>query len=79
MNAQQLARTMKCEIDQFEAACKGSLTPDEAGFTYGYDAFRGFYIKASEPVIGFEEFFDIGGHPRLQEILDSIAFCPGLL
>ncbi|MCX7343290.1 MAG: hypothetical protein NT128_04000, partial [Proteobacteria bacterium] len=74
MNAQQRARTIKGE---FEAACKGSLTPDEAEFTYGYDAFRGFYIKASEPVSGFEEFFDIGGHPMLQEILDSLALCPG--
>ena len=74
LNAQQRSRTIK---DEFEAACKGAITPAEAEFTYAYDAWRGFYIKASEPISGFEECFLVGGHPLLEEILDSLALCPG--
>lgn len=74
LNAQLRSRTIK---DEFEAACKGAITPGDAEFTYGYEAWRGFYIKASEPTSGFEELFPVGGHPLLEEILDTLALCPG--
>ena len=74
LNAQQRARTIK---DGVEVTCKGALTPAEADFTYEYDVWRGFYVKAKEPVSGFEESFPVVGHPLLEEILDSLALCPG--
>lgn len=73
-NAQQRASIIKSE---FESSCKGVLTSEHADFSYGYDDWRGFYVKVKEPDSTAEEFFDIGGHPLLESILDAIALCPG--